>query len=157
MPEETTTSPSIPQPPSTNLTTTSKNTTATLTYALGYITGIFFLITEKQDKNIRFHAMQSTITFGALGILGYLGTSILGIVGGLILGSSGGLAIAQMFSSLISLVSFGLWILLIFKTSRGEKFLVPFVGDFTEKKIYTTEPSTRDGLEPAPPTPPTTS
>jgi uncharacterized membrane protein len=34
-------------------------------YILGFITGIVFLVVEKRSSFVRFHAMQSTITFSA--------------------------------------------------------------------------------------------
>ena len=37
-----------------------------LAYLLGPITGILFLLMEKGNKFVRFHAMQSTILFGGL-------------------------------------------------------------------------------------------
>ncbi|MBN1263637.1 MAG: DUF4870 domain-containing protein [Candidatus Pacebacteria bacterium] len=93
-----------------------KNTTAALSYALGWATGILFLILEK-DAYVRFHAMQSILVFGALTIiaifpfLGWLLTPILGIV------------------------SFVLWLVLIYKAYQGEKFKLPVIGDFAEKQL----------------------
>ena len=46
----------------------SKNTAAALSYILGPITGIFFLLMEK-DEYVRFHAAQSTAVFGFLILL----------------------------------------------------------------------------------------
>ena len=40
------------------------NTEAALTYLFGWITGLIFLLLEKDNKKIRFHAMQSIIVFG---------------------------------------------------------------------------------------------
>ena len=40
-----------------------KNTAAALAYSIGWMTGIIFLLVEK-DKFVRFHAMQSIIVFG---------------------------------------------------------------------------------------------
>jgi uncharacterized membrane protein len=37
-----------------------------LTYVLGFITGIIFFLTEKENKTVRFHAMQSDLVFGAV-------------------------------------------------------------------------------------------
>jgi len=48
-----------------------ENVEALLTYVLGWITGIVFLILEKNSKFVRFHAMQSTITFLGLTILSF--------------------------------------------------------------------------------------
>jgi len=44
----------------------NENLPAAATYLLGPITGLYFIATEKKDNFIRFHAWQSTITFGVL-------------------------------------------------------------------------------------------
>jgi uncharacterized membrane protein len=49
-----------------------------LCYALGWITGIVFLIIEQRNHNVRRHAVQSILVFGGLSLLG----AIVGILGG---------------------------------------------------------------------------
>ena len=53
-----------------NLGTTSTgiqpNVAALLSYLLGWVTGLIFFLIEKDNKFVRFHAMQSIIVFGAL-------------------------------------------------------------------------------------------
>jgi len=39
-----------------------ENIEGLLCYVLGFITGILFLVLEKDNKFIRFHAMQSIVT-----------------------------------------------------------------------------------------------
>ncbi len=46
-----------------------ENIEGVLCYLLGFITGIAFYLLEKENKFVRFHAMQSIIVFGALFIL----------------------------------------------------------------------------------------
>ena len=46
-----------------------QNTAGALTYVLGWVTGLVFLLIEKKNAFVRFHAMQSLIFFGALMIL----------------------------------------------------------------------------------------
>lgn len=87
------------------------------TYLLGFITGIVFLVVEKQDKFVRFHAMQSTIVFGALFVLGLV--PVVGAVLGI----------------LIAPVAFILWLVLMWKAYSGEMFKLPVVGDFAEKQL----------------------
>lgn len=41
----------------------NENVEAVLSYLLGWLTGIVFLFLEKESDFIRFHAMQSTVTF----------------------------------------------------------------------------------------------
>lgn len=94
-------------------------------YLLGPITGIILLLTEKQNQYIRFHAMQSSVVFGAILLLNI----ILGIVPIL------GWLIALILSPLIGLVSFVLWIVLMWKAFNGEKFKLPYFGDLAERQL----------------------
>lgn len=93
-----------------------KNTAAALSYVLGWLTGIVMLLLEK-DPFVRFHAMQSVITFGALTIL-----AMVPIIGWAI-------------SPLIMIVSFVLWLVLIFKAYQGEEFKLPVVGELAKKQV----------------------
>lgn len=49
-----------------------------LCYALGWLTGIVFLIIEQRNQNVRRHAMQSILVFGTL----FLALWVVGLVGG---------------------------------------------------------------------------
>ena len=93
-----------------------KNTAAALSYALAWVTGIVMLLIEK-DPFVRFHAMQSVITFGILTLL-----SLVPIIG-------------WMLSPFIMIVGFVLWLVLILKAYQGEKFKLPIIGDFAEKQL----------------------
>src|ERR1019366_2647307 len=46
----------------------SENTAATLSYVLGWLTGIIFFLIDKRPY-VRFHAAQSIVTFGGLHII----------------------------------------------------------------------------------------
>ena len=103
-----------------------KNVAGLLCYLLGWVTGIIFFVIEK-DSFVRFHAMQSIITFGSL-------TGI-GIVLSLL--TSLGLwrlwALVSGINFLLGVVSLALWVLLMVKAYRGERFKLPVVGDLAEK------------------------
>ena len=45
-----------------------ENVAGALSYALGWITGLGFLLTEPANKFVRFHALQSVIVFGGLSL-----------------------------------------------------------------------------------------
>lgn len=94
----------------------SKNTAAALSYVLGWITGIVFLILEK-DSFVRFHAMQSILVFGLLTVL-----SLIPLVGWVV-------------TPFLMVVGFVLWLVLIYKAYQGEKFKLPVIGDFAEKQL----------------------
>jgi len=42
------------------------NIAAALSYLVGFVTGVIFLLVEKENKFVRFHAMQSTILFAGI-------------------------------------------------------------------------------------------
>ena len=94
-----------------------KNTAAALCYAAGWITGLIFLLIEKEDKNIRFHAMQSIVTFGSLTIL-----AMVPLIG-------------WILSPFVMILSFILWLVCIVKAYQGEQFELPLAGEFAKKQL----------------------
>lgn len=110
----------------------SENAAATLSYALGWLTGLVFLLIDKRPY-VRFHAAQSLVLFGGLHILRIILGMAFGIsfLGGGMLGWTGfsfGLGIYH----LLSLAGFVLWILCMVKAFQGEKFVLPIVGDIAQ-------------------------
>jgi uncharacterized membrane protein len=96
------------------------NVAALLSYLLGFITGIIFLVIEKEDRFVRFHAMQSTLTFGGLFVINVL--TFIPVLG-------------WMIQLLLWPVSVILWILLMVKAYQKENFKLPIVGDLAESNI----------------------
>lgn len=103
---------------STGLT---ENLAGLLCYLAGWITGLVFFLVEKENTFVRFHALQSILTFGGLTVL----MMVLGIVP--ILG--------WMLFPVLAIVQIVLWILLMVKAYQGERFKLPVVGDIAEKNI----------------------
>ena len=97
------------------------NIAATLAYAVGAISGIVFLMIERDDKFVRFHAWQSTLTFLAALLASLLVTSF-PVVGWLLN--------IVLTASLVAL-----WVLLMVKAFSGEKFKLPYVGEIAERQI----------------------
>lgn len=93
-----------------------KETAGAIAYVLGPITGIFFLITNK-DPFVKFHAMQSTVVFVALFVLQW----VLGIT-----------IILIPLSAIVGLASFILWLVLIYKAWQGEEWEVPVLGKISK-------------------------
>ena len=108
--------------PETSSTGLAPNLAGALAYLLGPITGILFLVVEKDSKFVRFHAMQSTITFGGIFVLQVL-LNLVPFIGWLI----GGLVLFPL--------SVLLWAFLMFKAFSGDKFKLPTVGDMAERQI----------------------
>lgn len=98
-----------------------ENVAAALTYAFGWITGLFFLVTESSNRFVRFHALQSVILFGGLSIAWLVMVSIP--------------PFGWFFAFLvIPVLSAGLWLLLMFKAYQGERFKIPVAGDMAEQR-----------------------
>lgn len=95
-----------------------------LCYLVGWITGIVFLLIEKDNKFVRFHAVQSIATFGplhaALIVLGLLWWTIIG-----------GVLFAGVF-----ILTVVLWIVLMYKAYHEEEWKVPIAGNFAHDQIY---------------------
>jgi len=97
------------------------NIAALLSYLLGFITGIIFYMIEKDNKFVRFHAMQSIITFGALFAL----NTILAFIP----------VIGWRLSPIVGVIALILWIILMIKAYQGENFKLPIIGDLAKKQI----------------------
>ena len=107
------------------------NLAGLLSYVAGWITGLIFFLSEKDNKFVRFHAMQSIIVFGALSIaviavsilMSFFAMMRLYFVCSLLTG----------VNSLLSLAGLILWIVLMIKAYQGEQFKLPVIGDIAEK------------------------
>jgi uncharacterized membrane protein len=99
----------------------TENLEALLCYALGWVTGLVFLLIEQKNAFVRFHAFQSLVTFLGLfiisAVIGFV--PVIGILVGLLLWPLG-------------LV---LWIVLMVKAYKGERYKLPVVGDFVEQQL----------------------
>ncbi len=89
-----------------------KEMAGALSYVLGPVTGVIFLIISK-DPFVKFHAMQSIVVFLGLFILQW----ILGFT-----------VILAFFIPIVWLAEFVLWLLLIYKAWQGQEWEVPFFG-----------------------------
>ncbi len=97
-----------------------ENVEALLSYLLGWVTGIIFLALERENKFVRFHAAQSLAVFLPL----FVAMIIIGMIP----------FIGWFLSILISILTLLLWLFLMFKAFKGEKYKLPVAGDFAEKQ-----------------------
>lgn len=99
----------------------TENIEALLCYVLGWVTGLVFLLLEQKNEFVRFHAMQSLATFLGLFII----SMVLGFVP----------LVGILVNILIWPLSVVLWIVLMVKAYKGERYKLPVVGDFVEKQL----------------------
>ena len=97
------------------------NVAGLLCYLAGFVSGIIFLLIEKDNKFVRFHAMQSIITFGAIFVLEAI-ANFMPFLGGLL-------------TTLLGAACVVAWILCMIKAYQGEKFKLPVIGDIAEQKM----------------------
>jgi len=112
-----------------------------------WIVGVIFFILEKENKFVRFHALQS-ILFGVansvimilLGILAFVLTVAFGIGGAMVGGP-----MESLISLLVGLIWLLFWLIfllmfagLIFaavKAYQGQKFKLPIIGNIAENMV----------------------
>ena len=84
-----------------------------LCYALGWVTGLIFLVIEQRNPTVREHAKQSIIVFGGLSLLGWLAGVFGHLLGGIwVIGWLFGAGFG-LIGALVGIVGFVLWIALM--------------------------------------------
>jgi uncharacterized membrane protein len=86
-----------------------------------FVTGIFFLVVEKQNDFVRFHAMQSTLVFVGLFVLSFV-VRIVPLLG-------------MFVSALLYLSVVAVWALCMLKAFQGERYKLPVFGDLAERQL----------------------
>ena len=107
------------------------NVAAGLSYVAGWITGLIFFFGEKQNRFVRFNAMQSILLYAALTVF-YIILDVLATA----LAFSGLGILLLLFGLLIWLVGLGalaLWIILMINAFQGKYLKLPIIGDYAER------------------------
>ena len=107
-----------------------------LSYLGGWVTGLIFFLLEKQNRQVRFHAMQSILFFGGLTVLNII-ISIAGTAGVPFLG---------LLGFVVGIVGFVGWIVLMINGFQGKYFKLPVVGDYAER--YANQSTSTPGMPP---------
>ena len=109
------------------------NVVALLSYVLGFVTGLVFFLIEKENKFVRFHAIQSMIVFGALFVLQIAVGMFFIMFAMMRLGFM--IPMFSFIKVILYLVSAILWIVLMVKAYQGDMFKLPIAGDIAEKQV----------------------
>ncbi|MBP2030887.1 putative membrane protein [Methanohalophilus levihalophilus] len=100
----------------------NENLVAVLCYVGFWITGILFLLIEKNNRFVQFHAMQSILTFLPLTLIVYA-VGWVPFVG-------------WLFADFLGFFSMFLYLVLIVMAWRGSKFRLPISGKIAYKEVY---------------------
>ncbi len=107
-----------------------ENVAGLLCYLFGLISGLIFYFGEKEDKLVRFNALQSialSITVIAVAIVLRILNAIFGLIGAWFL--------VTLLSIVVWVGVLAVWIYLMVKAYQGEKIVLPVIGDICEKQI----------------------
>jgi uncharacterized membrane protein len=121
--------PQAPPPATGGGTGLAPNVAGFLCYLGWWITGIIFLVIEKDNREVKFHAWQSILFFG--------GVTILRIILGIIAAAFGSLILGVLFGLLNLVITIGaivIWILLMVRTYQGTLMRLPIVGDYAAQQ-----------------------
>src|SRR5260370_28717689 len=117
-----------------------ENVAALLSYIFGWLSGLIFLLLEKESRLVRFHAMQSillNVLSVVIGIVLWIVTFIFVLIASQLAGFLG--TIVGLLATLIWIAfCVGLliaWVMCLIKAYQGLFFKLPVIGDFGEKFV----------------------
>ena len=99
----------------------NENVAGALSYVFLFFSGLFFLVAERENKFVRFHALQSVIWFLVLGVIATV-TGWLPILKHLI----------PWAANMLIFVS---WVFLTLSALKGKTVRIPILGDVVWEKI----------------------
>lgn len=115
------------QPSTTGL---APNVASALAYLAGPFSGVLVLMAERTNPTVRFHAWQSIVGLGGLGV----------VVAVLILSAFAAIVIsAALFKALLYtgwavwIAWIVLWVICIVKAYQGQQWKLPLAGDYAER------------------------
>jgi uncharacterized membrane protein len=98
------------------------NLVGAASYLVGFVTGIIVLLVEKENKFVRFHAMQSTVFFIGVVAIDVL-LQVIPLLGFLVV-----IFVVIPASAIV-------WLLMMYKAYQGEEFKLPLVGQWAADRI----------------------
>jgi uncharacterized membrane protein len=117
---------------STSTMKMAPNKAAIFSYALGWVSGLIFLVMERKNSFVRFSAAQSFLFFGGVTIL----QVILRLIGAIpFLGTILLAPILGLVGTVITIAALAAWLFLLFQAYRGVKVKIPIVGDYAEALV----------------------
>lgn len=109
-----------------------ENVAGALAYLFGFVTGLVFYLVEDDNEFVRFHAAQSMIALGGIVALS-IGVTVMGIFVGMIPAVGWLISLGLSLLSLVLFpIGFVLWLVLLIKAYKGQRYGLPIVGDIAE-------------------------
>ena len=111
----------------------SPNAASGLSYILGFITGIVFMVIEPRDPRVRFHAMQSILLsagYIVIEIVLSIVFAILDVIPGVRVIF---LALGVIVFPLLGLAFFIIWLVTMLKAFTGSDLRLPVIAEYADK------------------------
>jgi len=117
-------------PPAMQSAPMASNVAGLVAYVLGFVTGIFMLVSEpyKNDKFVRFHALQSIFLSGVYVVVIIAWSIFTGILFGALW------QFVYLGWWLVRVAFFALWLFLMYKAYNNERFELPIIGPMAAKQ-----------------------
>lgn len=97
-------------------------TAGMLCYLFGWVGGLIFLLLERDNRFVRFHAAQSILFFGAVNILAWICSFFPFALFG--------------FGIVVGLAGFIGWVVLMIAAYRGRYYRLPFLSKYAEQLAH---------------------
>lgn len=106
----------------------NENLAAALAYLGFFVTGILFLVMERENKFVRFAALQSTVFFLTMAIIAwavglFMGIPLLGLI----------FSFAHWLLGVITVI---IWLYLSLMAYRGQAVKLPILGDICWEQVH---------------------
>lgn len=102
------------------------NVEAVLAYLISPFTGVAVFVMEKNNKFVRFHAMQSILFGVASFVLMAIANALIAVLVGVII------------APLLSLALFLTWLFIMWKAYQNEEFMLPVIGQVAKDQVNKT-------------------
>ena len=103
---------------------------ATLSYLGWWVTGVIVFVLERENRYVRFHALQAILAFGALSVVGSF--LVLASIITLFVSSEGFQAL-MLAAQLVLVAWLVAWVICLTKAYGGERWKLPLVGPIAER------------------------
>jgi uncharacterized membrane protein len=105
---------------------------AALSYLVGWFTGVLFLMLERENRYVRFHAMQSLVGLGGLFVV-WAGLLMLSAM--VMFFSAAMFRVLFWGAMLAWIASLIVWLICMVKAYLGEVWKLPIAGEIAERLI----------------------
>ena len=95
------------------------NVAGVLCYVFGWLSGLIFLLLEKDSEFVKFHARQSLALFGVLTVIAMVARFIP--------------FLGELIAMLTSVVTFVAWITMIVFAAQGKQVSVPVISELADQ------------------------